>query len=170
MRYGFYPLPTWIGHRLYICCFGFTFCCFYCVLMYGCASPSHCFSLVRTLDQSPFLFGCIYCLSLVSIWLYLVLQLLFSLSLPHIFSFTLDWTLFFSFLCCFYFFLACTASISSPTSILCLWTLLYLVVFVVSQIYIFGHICIFGRSKYGQVGCLWKDLAKCSSDALFLGQ
>ena len=100
----FYNLPTWIGHRLYICCFGFTCCCFYCALMYGCASPSHCFSLVRTLDQSPFLFGCIYCLSLVSICLYLVIRILFSLSLPHIFPFTLDWTLFFSFLCCFYFF------------------------------------------------------------------
>ena len=33
---------------------------------------------------------------------------------------------------------------------------------------VFGGI--FGRSKYGQVGCPWKDLAKCSSDALFLGQ
>ena len=25
--------------------------------------------------------------------------------------------------------------------------------------------CIFGRAKYGQVGCPWKDLAKCSSYA-----
>ena len=33
---------------------------------------------------------------------------------------------------------------------------------------IFG--CIFGRAQYGQVGCPWKDLAKCSSDALVLGQ
>ena len=103
----FYPLPTWIGHRLYICCFGFTCCCFYCVLMYGCASPSHCFSLVRTLDQSPFLlFGCIYCLSLVSIWLYLVLHLLFSLSFPRLYPFNLDWTLyfflFFAVFICFY--------------------------------------------------------------------
>ena len=41
-----------------------------------------------------------------------------------------------------------------------------------AQICIFG--CIFGRiigrSRIGQVGCPWKDLAKCSSDALFLGQ
>ena len=33
---------------------------------------------------------------------------------------------------------------------------------------IFG--CIFGRAQYGQVGCPWKDLAKCSSYALVLGQ
>ena len=31
-------------------------------------------------------------------------------------------------------------------------------------------ICIFGCAKYGQVGCPLKDLAKCSSDALVLGQ
>ena len=145
-----YPLPTWIGHRLYICCFGFTFCCFYCVLMYGCASPSHCFSLVRTLDQSPFLFGCIYCLSLVSIWLYLVLHLLFSFSLPHICPFNLDWTLFFFFSLLFlFFFLLVQLYFHLPLPFL-----LYLVVFVVSQIYIFGQICIYGRSRYGQVGCL----------------
>ena len=35
---------------------------------------------------------------------------------------------------------------------------------------IFGQICIFGCSKYGQVGWPWKDLAIISSDALFLGQ
>ena len=33
---------------------------------------------------------------------------------------------------------------------------------------IFGRV--FGRPKYGQVGYPWKDLAKCSSDALVLGQ
>ena len=33
---------------------------------------------------------------------------------------------------------------------------------------IFGYI--FGRAKYGRVGYPWKDLAKCSSDALVLGQ
>ena len=33
---------------------------------------------------------------------------------------------------------------------------------------IFWHV--FERAKYGQVGCPWKDLAKCSSDALVLGQ
>ena len=33
-----------------------------------------------------------------------------------------------------------------------------------------GQIGIFGRSKYGQVACPWKDLAKCSSDGLVLGQ
>ena len=33
---------------------------------------------------------------------------------------------------------------------------------------IFG--CIFGRVQYGQVGCPWKDLEKCSSDKLVLGQ
>ena len=38
----------------------------------------------------------------------------------------------------------------------------------ICQICIFG--CTFGRAKYGQVGCPWKDLAKCSSDALVLGQ
>ena len=32
------------------------------------------------------------------------------------------------------------------------------------------QICIFGRGQYGQVGYPWKDLAKCSSDALVLGQ
>ena len=31
-----------------------------------------------------------------------------------------------------------------------------------------GPISIFGRSKCSQVGCPWKDLAKCSSDALVL--
>ena len=36
---------------------------------------------------------------------------------------------------------------------------------------IFGiFACIFGRAQYGQVGCPWKDLAKCSSDALVLRQ
>ena len=29
---------------------------------------------------------------------------------------------------------------------------------------------VFGHAKYGQVEYPWKDLAKCSSDALFLGQ
>ena len=29
--------------------------------------------------------------------------------------------------------------------------------------------CVFGHSKYGQVGCPWKDLAKCSSDLLSKG-
>ena len=29
---------------------------------------------------------------------------------------------------------------------------------------IFGRV--FERAKYGQVGCPWKDIAKCSSDAL----
>ena len=52
-----------------------------------------------------------------------------------------------------------------------------------AQICIFGHIwhiwaCqisylaiygIFGHAKYSQLGCVWKDLAKCSSDALILG-
>ena len=33
---------------------------------------------------------------------------------------------------------------------------------------IFKHV--FGRAKYGQVGCPWNDLAKCSSDALVFGQ
>ena len=33
---------------------------------------------------------------------------------------------------------------------------------------IFGRV--FGRAKYGQVGCPWKNLAKCSSDTLVLGQ
>ena len=33
---------------------------------------------------------------------------------------------------------------------------------------IFG--CIYKRAQYGQVGCPWQDLAKCSSDALVLGQ
>ena len=33
---------------------------------------------------------------------------------------------------------------------------------------IFGRVI--WRAKYGQVGCPWKDLAKCSSDALVLGQ
>ena len=27
-----------------------------------------------------------------------------------------------------------------------------------------------GRAKYGQIGCPWKDLAKCCLDALVLGQ
>ena len=29
---------------------------------------------------------------------------------------------------------------------------------------IFG--CVIERAKYGQMGCPWKDLAKCSSDAV----
>ena len=33
---------------------------------------------------------------------------------------------------------------------------------------IFGRV--FGRAKYDQVGYPWKDLAKCSSDALTLYQ
>ena len=32
----------------------------------------------------------------------------------------------------------------------------------IAKICIFGQICICGRSKYGQVGCPSKDLAKCS--------
>ena len=32
------------------------------------------------------------------------------------------------------------------------------------------QICIFGRAKYGQEGCPWKDLAKYRSDALVLGE
>ena len=42
---------------------------------------------------------------------------------------------------------------------------------VMAYLAIFGIFgCIFGRAQYGQVGCPWKDLAKCSSDALVLGQ
>ena len=39
-----------------------------------------------------------------------------------------------------------------------------------AQTKIFSIFGIFGRAKYGQVGCPLKDLAKCSSDALALGQ
>ena len=41
--------------------------------------------------------------------------------------------------------------------------ILYLVYFA-----IFGHV--FERANYGQVGYPWKDVAKCSSYALILGQ
>ena len=37
-------------------------------------------------------------------------------------------------------------------------------------IYLNSQICILGRTKYRQEGCPWKDLAKCSSDMLVLGQ
>ena len=38
----------------------------------------------------------------------------------------------------------------------------------ICQLWYLGRV--FGRSKYGKVRRAWKDLAKCSSDALVLGQ
>ena len=38
-----------------------------------------------------------------------------------------------------------------------------------AQIPYFAYLAVFERDRYGQVGCPWKDLAKCSSDAVFLG-